>query len=58
VIDQEFTQLNCLPLKLNLVENVFKSLCLERFFLWRVYLVALDFLFDFLMRFKELSNEP
>jgi len=57
VVDQELTQLNCLPLKFNLIKNIFKSLRLERFFLWWVYLVALVFFFDFFMRLKELPDE-
>jgi len=46
-----------LPLKFNLIKNIFKSLRLERFFLWWVYLVALVFFFDFFMRLKELPDE-
>jgi hypothetical protein len=57
VINQELTQLNCLPLKFNLIKNIFKSLRLERFFFWWVYLVALDFLLYFFMRLKELPDE-
>jgi hypothetical protein len=57
VVDQELTQLNRLALKFNLVEHVFKSLCLERFFLWRVKFLTLDFFLYFLMRLKELPNE-
>jgi phosphoglycerol transferase MdoB-like AlkP superfamily enzyme len=57
VVDQELPQLNCLPLKFNLVKHVFKRLRLERFFLWWVYLVALVFFFYFFMRFEELPDE-
>jgi hypothetical protein len=57
VVDQKLTQLNCLSLKFNLIKNIFKSLRLERFFFWWVYLVALDFLLYFFMRLKELPDE-
>jgi hypothetical protein len=46
-----------LPLKFNLVEHIFKGLRLERFFLWWVKFLTLDFLLYFLMRLKELPDE-